>query len=356
MLVSAHVAPSRAPSCSAPVWFSISVPDGRLSLLSLVSCLSSVRDRCALFRSFDHEDRATADYLHAYLVSNVPRYRAGACISRSSLSLSSKCPGFPSLRDTVSSPDNSSAPPPSVKSVQRPTSSTTSGNPNTLPPLPSNLPTDSSNATQIWDSFVGKQLLLGWCWLPSVPFDSEEASIFDPYTRQWTLSSPQLSEVVILLVCARGHTPTISAPSSYTAAQNKRAAENMSMSGVPSVGEKNGAGAEGLMLTDGGQMTVEREGAPRTRADSGPAGNPKQGATRSPGGATLFLAQLSRTRLLEMSAVFKKLHRQVGSGVVLRRLDVSFYCDGRGYGMSLCRDSHETPAPESLRPDSPVNV
>ncbi|PHJ26007.1 hypothetical protein CSUI_000141 [Cystoisospora suis] len=289
--------------------------DGKLSLLSMVSCLSSVRDRCALFRNFSHEDRATADYLHAFLVSNVPRYRLGACICRSPLTLSTKSPGFPCLRETASSPDNSSAPAPPLKSFQRPASS--SNNPNTLPPPGSDLSADTSNALQMWENFVGKQLLLSWCWLPSVPFDSEEASIFDPYARQWTLSAPQLPEVVILLVCARGHTPTFSVPSSQTAPQTRTAAENgfTPLAGVPGGGEKNGPTSESPATADGGgQVPAERDGFSRNRTDPGTTGNSKQGATRSSGGATLFLAQLARTRLLEMSSVFRKLHRQVRRG------------------------------------------
>ncbi|KEP60740.1 UNVERIFIED_CONTAM: hypothetical protein HHA_210478 [Hammondia hammondi] len=335
----------------------------KLVLPSLLSCLSSLRGRCALFHSFNREQRAAADYLHMFLFSHCPRYRSLACLSRTSFLV----PGEAGSSSDSSSYAKSSALRPPSSSSRTAASSSSSESPTLITSLFS-LQTGERTVGAHWNAFIDTTLHLGWYWLPSVPFDAPETAVFDPATRQWTLCSPLAhADSVILLVCARGKKPLsvtnptgalapagvgdldsrAPAPAAGRVGKGEKpdrpgspvslASQSRSSSLLSSVSKEKannvgtGAGgtsalasaastdASGSCRRAGGTVVgksskeegwrrpapAERRGESVLRKDSTDENSPE---------GTVYVGHYSRRRLLNMSKLFKKLCRQVRQG------------------------------------------
>ncbi|PFH31541.1 hypothetical protein BESB_025070 [Besnoitia besnoiti] len=333
-------------------------PDTKLALPSLLACLSSLRARCALFNSFQREDRATADFLHTLLASHVPRHRALACLSRNPFLL----PGSAKPAVEAAASGAAATPTPLKASGLPPPSSAPAPAPAAGLAAPTSAGAHVSSAffaqpdeaalEAAWRAFTEGPSRLAWICLPPAPFDSAENAALDASARQWTLAAPQTDcDTVVLLACARGR--TLAAGGGATAekaekgdkAEKGAKAEKGDRSERSSLALVSGASAQlsgsarsaGLSPEAGAKekgsassSSVAHEASvssPSARTGrEGLAGGERgpEGGEDHPRGdealaetgceATVYLGQYSRSRLLELSLLFKKLGRQVPRG------------------------------------------
>ncbi|CBZ51307.1 hypothetical protein NCLIV_043730 [Neospora caninum Liverpool] len=338
--------------------------DLKVALPSILACLSSLRDRCTLFHSFNREQRAAADYLHMLLFCHAPRYRSLACLSPNAFLLSGAA---------AASSDASSSTHPTKNSVRTPSPSSRTGAASSSSASVSLASlfapqTGSRSADAPWTALMNSTWRLGWCWLPSAPFDASESAVFDPTTRQWTLCSPPRgADAVTLLVCSRGkklrslpNSPGSLAASGDGGRESRLPAsdggrggkgekpertgpaslspQSQSSSILSPTSRENGTNSPGNGATrspaaSAAQLT-EAPGSPGraggvtvgkpSKADSGRRGastgrgeeDGNRGGSPEENGAegTVYMGQYSHRRLLDMSMLFKKLCRQVRRG------------------------------------------